>query len=40
MFITLSGIVILVKLEHPENASLPIISTLLPIIALVKFVQP
>ena len=40
MFVTLSGIVILVKLAQPSNAELPILVTLSGIVILVKLVQP
>ena len=40
MLVTLSGIVILVKLLQPSNAQSPILVTLLGIVTLVKLVQP
>ena len=39
MLVTLSGIVILVKLLQPENAKLPILVTPYGIVMLVKLLQ-
>ena len=40
MLVTLSGIITLVKLLHPENAPFPMLVTLLGIVTLVKLLQP
>ena len=39
MVVTLSGIVILVRLVHPKNASSPMVVTLSGIVILVSLVQ-
>ena len=39
MFVTLLGMVTLVKLEHAENAPLPMEVTPLPMVALVKLLH-
>ena len=39
MLVTLSGIVTLVRLEHPENASFPMFITLSGIVMLVRLEQ-
>jgi len=40
MLVTLPGIGILLKLEHPKNASFPMEVTLAGIVTLVRRVQP
>ena len=39
MLVTLLGIVMLVRLEQPENAELPILVTLLPMVTLDRLEQ-
>ncbi len=40
MLVTLEGIVTLVSLLHPSNAMSPMLVTLLPIVTLVRPLQP
>ena len=40
MLVTLSGIVILVKLLQPENATTPMLATLSGMVILVRLSQP
>ena len=40
MFVTLSGIVMLVRLVHPENVSRSMLVTLLGMVILVRLEQP